>query len=61
MAFDSAAHLHTADAIAAGHVGLAPMGFANPDTDELWRFPAHSYGRQLAPVHPDTTSEGHLA
>lgn len=61
MAFDSAAHLHTADAIAAGHVGLTTMGFANPDADGLWRFPAYSYGRQLAPVHPDTTLEGDLA
>jgi enediyne biosynthesis protein E8 len=58
MAFDSAAHLHTADAVAAGHVGLATMGFANPDADGLWRFPAHSYGRQLAPLHPDTTLSG---
>jgi hypothetical protein len=61
MAFDSAAHLHTVDAIAAGHVGLATMGFATPDPDGLWRFPAHSYGRALAPLHPDTTPEGHLA
>jgi enediyne biosynthesis protein E8 len=61
MAFDSAAHLHTVDAMAAGHVGLATMGFAQPDADGLWRFPAYSYGRQLAPVHPDTTPSGSLA
>lgn len=61
MAFDSAAHLHTADAVAAGHVGLAIMGFAKPDSDGLWRFPAHSYGRALAPLHPDTTPGGYLA
>lgn len=58
MAFDSAAHLHTADAIAAGHVGLATMGFAKPDPDGLWRFPDYSYGRKLAPLHPATTPSG---
>lgn len=58
MAFDSAAHLHTTDAIAAGHVGLSTMGFAEPDPDGLWRFPDYSYGRQLASIHPDTTPSG---
>lgn len=61
MAFDSAAHMHTTDAIAAGHVGLTMMGYAAPDTDGLWRFPDHSYGRQLAPLHPDTSPSGSLA
>jgi hypothetical protein len=60
MAFDSAAHMHTTDAIAAGHVGLTWMGFARPDADGLWRFPDHSYGRPLAPKHPDTTPTGSL-
>lgn len=54
MAFDSAAHLSTTDAIAAGHVGLATLGYAPPDPDGLWRFPDHSYGRAMAPLHPDT-------
>jgi hypothetical protein len=58
MAFDSAAHLHTADAVATGHVGLATMGFAKPDPDGLWRFPVASYGRELAPLRPDTTLSG---
>ncbi|MDA3646990.1 DUF5987 family protein [Saccharopolyspora indica] len=58
MAFDSAAHLHTAEAIAAGHPGLAAMGISNPDADGLWRFPAYSYGRKLAEPHPDTTPSG---
>lgn len=58
MAFDSAAHMHTADAIASGHVGLATMGFAKPDPDGLWRFPDYSYGRALAPLHPATTPSG---
>jgi hypothetical protein len=58
MAFDTAAHLHTVDAIAAGHPGLTLMGFAQPDPDGLWRFPDYSYGRPLAQLHPDTTSTG---
>ncbi len=58
MAFDTAAHLHTADAIATGHPGLTAMGFAKPDADGLWRFPDFSYGRQLASLHPGTTPAG---
>ncbi|ARP73908.1 regulator [Streptomyces pluripotens] len=58
MAFDTGAHMHTADAIAAGHPGLAVLGFAPPGEDGLWRFPAYSYGRQLADVHPDTDPTG---
>lgn len=58
MAYDTAAHMHTADAVAGGHPGLAAMGFARPDADGLWRFPDYSYGRQLASVHPDTTPSG---
>lgn len=58
MAFDSAAHLHTADAIAAGHPGLAAMGFLEPGEDRLWRFPGYSYRRELADLHPDTTPDG---
>jgi enediyne biosynthesis protein E8 len=58
MAFDTAAHMHTTDAIAAGHPGLTAMGFARPDSDGLWRFPDYSYGRPLADLHPDTTPAG---
>jgi hypothetical protein len=58
MAFDTAAHMHTTDAIAAGHPGLTMMGFATPDEDGLWRFADFSYGRQLARIHPDTTPAG---
>jgi len=60
MAFDLAAHLHTAEAIAAGHPGLTAMGFAKPDADGLWRFPEYSYGRPLASLHPDTIASGSL-
>jgi hypothetical protein len=58
MAFDSAAHLHTAEAMAAGHPGLRAMGFFDPDADGLWRFPHYSYRRKLADVHPNTTPSG---
>jgi hypothetical protein len=58
MAYDSAAHLHTRDAIAAGHPGLLAMGWSNPDPDGLWRFPNYTYGRKLADVHPNTTPSG---
>jgi enediyne biosynthesis protein E8 len=61
MAFDTAAHMHTTDAIATGHPGLAAMGFAKPDDDGLWRFPDYSYGRQLARIHPGTTPAGNPA
>lgn len=58
MAFDVAAHLHTADAIEAGHPGLLAIGFSRPDADGLWRNPDYSYGRPLARLHPDTTASG---
>jgi hypothetical protein len=58
MAFDSAAHLHTDEALAAGHPGLTTMGFSPPDADGQWRFPEYSYGRPLASPHPSTTPSG---
>ncbi|MEU9884496.1 DUF5987 family protein [Sphaerisporangium sp. NPDC051011] len=58
MAYDSAAHMHTADAIAQGHPGLLAMGIEKPDADGRWRFPNFSYGRPLARLHPDTTPSG---
>ena len=58
MAFDTAAHMNTIEALESGHPGLTAMGFAKPDPDGLWRFPDYSYGRQLARMHPDTTAAG---
>ncbi|MDM4719262.1 DUF5987 family protein [Micromonospora sp. WMMA1363] len=58
IAFDAAAHLHTTEALAAGHPGMTTMGFKPPGADNLWRFPEFSYGRQLARPHPDTTPSG---
>jgi hypothetical protein len=58
MAYDIAAHVHTADALKSGHPGLLSMGFAPPDEDGLWRFSEFTYGRPLAEVHPATTESG---
>jgi hypothetical protein len=58
MAFDAAPHLHTGEALAAGHPGLIAMGFEKPEADGLWRFPKYSYGRELAKRHPNTTASG---
>ncbi|GAA2409634.1 DUF5987 family protein [Streptomyces glaucosporus] len=58
MAFDSAAHLHTADALRDGHPGLRAMGITQPDADGLWRFGRSGYGRRLARLHPTTTPSG---
>ncbi|WP_323187158.1 MULTISPECIES: DUF5987 family protein [unclassified Streptomyces] len=60
-AFDTAAHLHTTEAIRQRHPGLAWIGFPAPDADGLWRFPDYSYGRRLASEHPLTTPGGHPA
>ena len=59
LAFHTAGHLHTADAVRAGHPGLTAIGFPQPDDDDLWRFPDHSYRRSLARPHPATTAGGH--
>lgn len=58
MAYDSAAHRSTGEALADGHPGLLAMGFAKPDEDGLWRFPDFSYGREFAKRHPNTTASG---
>jgi len=58
MAYDTGAHLHTADALRDGHPGLTAMKVERPDADGLWRFPDYSYRRPLARVHPDTTPSG---
>jgi hypothetical protein len=60
MAYDSAAHRPTAEAIAAGHPGLLAMGVTPPDADGLWRFRDYSYRRPLAELHPDTLPNGSL-
>ena len=61
LAFHTAAHLDTAEAVRRGHPGLAWLGFPMPDDDDLWRFPDFSYGRPLARRHPSTTRTGNPA
>nr|WP_202507054.1 DUF5987 family protein [Amycolatopsis rubida] len=58
MAYDSAAHRHTAEAVRDGHPGLLALGYRPPDADGAWRFPKYGYGRELAEIHPDTTAMG---
>ncbi len=61
LAFHTAGHLDTATAIRQGHPGLAWLGFPAPDADGVWRFPEFSYGVDVAPPHPMTTTTGHPA
>jgi hypothetical protein len=58
LAFHTAGHLHTANAVRSGHPGLKWIGFPHPDADGLWRFPEFSYRRELARLHPHTTRSG---
>lgn len=59
LAFHTAGHLHTADAVRSGHPGLRTLRFPQPDRDGLWRFPKFSYRRRLARRHPRTVAGGH--
>ena len=58
LAYHTAGHLHTVDAVRRGHPGLRAIGFPHPDADGLWRFPHFSYRRRLARSHPRTTVNG---
>jgi len=58
LAFHTAGHLHTAEAVRHGHPGLRWIGFPKPDRDGFWRFPHFSYRRPLADSHPHTTRGG---
>lgn len=58
LAFHTAGHLNTAQAVRSGHPGLRWIGFPHPDRDGLWRFPHFSYRRRLARSHPHTTANG---
>ena len=58
LAFHTAGHLNTVEAVRTGHPGLRWIGFPHPDPDGLWRFPHFSYRRRLARSHPHTTRNG---
>ncbi|WP_407319795.1 DUF5987 family protein [Isoptericola halotolerans] len=53
MAYDSAPHLETAEAVATGAPGLTAMGFA-PPTDGRWQASDPTYSVPMARVHPAT-------
>jgi hypothetical protein len=59
LAFHTAAHRDTAEAVRHGHPGLAWLRFPAPDADGLWRYEHFSYRRALARRHPRTTRAGH--
>jgi len=61
LAFHTAAHLDTTEAVRRGHPGLTWLRFPAPDSDGLWRYEHFSYDRALAHRHPGTTSTGHPA
>lgn len=61
LAFHTAGHLSTPDAVRSGHPGLAWLDFPQPDADGLWRYPVFSYRRRLARPHPRTTRTGQPA
>jgi hypothetical protein len=52
LAYHTAGHLDTAQAVRDGHPGLAALGVPAPNADGLWRFAEFSYRRVLAPHHP---------
>ena len=61
LAFHTAAHLDTAEAVRHGHPGLTWLDFPRPGADDLWRYDEFSYGRALARRHPRTTGRGQPA
>ncbi|MGL5816116.1 MAG: DUF5987 family protein [Phycicoccus sp.] len=61
MAFDSAPHLDTAEAVRDGHPGLVHLGFLQPDADGLWRSTSPTYGRPTARARPGTDEFGNLS
>lgn len=61
LAFHTAAHLDTVEAVRRGHPGLAWLRFPAPDADGLWRYEHFSYRRRLARRHARTTRAGHPA
>lgn len=57
LAYHTAGHLHTKDAIRDGHPGLAAIGFPAPD-GPLWGWDSASYGVKLAAEHSSTVGMG---
>jgi hypothetical protein len=51
LAYHTAGHLSTPQAVRDGHPGLAALGLPLPDADDLWRYPVFSYRKKLARGH----------
>jgi enediyne biosynthesis protein E8 len=60
MAYDSAPHLETVDALASPVSGLRAMGFRAPVGGQRWRFDQFTYGRPLARLREGTDARGNL-
>lgn len=60
MAYDSAPHLDTADAVVSEKSGLTAMGFTGPNSDGRWGTTPAGYGRPMASLHPGTDENGNL-
>lgn len=60
MAYDSAPHRPTAEAVFDPTSGLAAMGFGRPGPSGRWSFSPAGYGKPLARRHPDTDRNGSL-
>lgn len=60
MAYDSAPHRETADAVADDASGLRAMGYLPATPDGRWAFPDHSYRRPLANLRAGTDARGNL-
>lgn len=60
MAYDSAPHRETIDALNDPNSGLQAMGFLPPTRQGRWNFPTNSYGRALASLRDGTDAKGNL-
>jgi len=57
VAYNTAGHLSTVEAISEGHPGLTAIRFPPPNSDGKWRFPEFSYQQVLAKPHPHATGD----
>ena len=51
LAYHTAGHLSTPQAVRDGHPGLAALGLPLSDADDLWRYPEFSYRKSIARGH----------
>lgn len=60
MAYDSAPHRPTIEAVGDPTSGLSAMGFNGPRPNGRWGFSPAGYGKTLARLHPHTDNTGSL-